>query len=139
LVRALRLSGIARAEGGLLRVRNRIYERVFDLAWVIANMPDAEVRRQRAAYRRGMLRAAAVAAIVLALVSALAVVALSQRNRAVEEARRADLNARQRETALGDLSAALDEAKRQRAYAEGQKRPAELQQGYADEQRAEAE
>jgi len=139
LVRALRLSGIARAERGLLRVRNRIYEHVFDLAWVIANMPDAELRRQRAAYRRGMLRAAAVAAIVLALVTALAVVALSQRNRAVEEARRADLNARQRETALGDLSAALDEAKRQRAYAEEQKGLAELQKGYADEQRAEAE
>ena len=43
LVRALRLSGIARAERGRLRVRNRIYERVFDLAWVVANMPDGTI------------------------------------------------------------------------------------------------
>jgi tetratricopeptide (TPR) repeat protein len=139
LVRALRLSGIARAERGLLKVRNRIYEHVFDLAWVIANMPDAELRRQRAAYRRGVLRAAGVAAIVLVLIAALAVVALSQRNRAVEEARRADLNARQREAALKELSAALEESKRQRAYAEEQKNLAERQKEYADGQRKEAE
>src|SRR5919202_1813653 len=139
LVRALRLSGIARAERGLLRVRNRIYERVFDLAWVIANMPDAELRRQRAAYRRGMLRAAAVAAVVLALMFGLSAVALTQRNRAVEEMRRADLNAPPRETAPADLKAALDEARRQRAYADEPKGLADVQRSFADEQRAEAE
>jgi chemotaxis protein histidine kinase CheA len=69
----------------------------------------------------------------------LSAVALTQRNRAVEEMRRADLNARQRETALADLSAALDEARRQRAYADEQKGLAEVQRAFADEQRAEAE
>ena len=47
---------------GCLRVRNRIYERVFDREWVTQHMPDAELRRQRAAYRRGLLRATASAA-----------------------------------------------------------------------------
>jgi len=35
----LKLSGIVRAEDGRLRVRNQIYRRVFDLAWVRANTP----------------------------------------------------------------------------------------------------
>src|SRR5207247_6426117 len=47
---------------GELRVRNRIYDRVFDRAWIIAHMPDAELRRQRAAFRRGLWRAAWVSA-----------------------------------------------------------------------------
>jgi hypothetical protein len=54
LVPVLRLSGITRVDNGCLRVRNRVYERVFDREWVKSNMPGAEVRRQRAAYARGI-------------------------------------------------------------------------------------
>jgi hypothetical protein len=54
LVSALRLSGITRVESGMLKVRNRIYSRVFDQGWVTANLPGAEVRRQRTAYIRGL-------------------------------------------------------------------------------------
>src|SRR5947209_19148444 len=61
LIDLLRLSGIARLTGNSLVVRNRIYERVFDRSWVVEHMPDAEVRRQKAAYRRGLVRATAVA------------------------------------------------------------------------------
>src|SRR5262245_10971943 len=82
---ALKLSGIARVENGRLRVRNRIYEGVFDREWVGTNMPDAEVRRQRAAYRRGLLRAAAIAVVIIAAVASLAVVAVRQRNRAQQQ------------------------------------------------------
>ncbi len=71
LVTVLRLSGIVRTVEGRLTGRNRIYERVFDHDWVRANMPDAELRRQRAAYLRGLFRAAAAASIVVAIVSAL--------------------------------------------------------------------
>jgi hypothetical protein len=35
LVTVLRLSGITRIEKGHLRLRNRIYQRVFDRKWVI--------------------------------------------------------------------------------------------------------
>jgi hypothetical protein len=60
LVSLLRLSGVTRVQNRRLYVRNRIYARVFDKAWIAANMPDAEVRRQRAAFRRGVLRTASV-------------------------------------------------------------------------------
>ncbi len=84
LISVLRLSGITRVAEGLLYVRNRIYYRVFDREWVLANLPDAEVQRQRAAYRRGLLRAAAVAAVIVAALGVLSFVAIRQRNRAVE-------------------------------------------------------
>src|SRR4029077_20841595 len=85
LVSILRLSGITRVAGGCLRVRNRIYGRVFDPQWVTAHMPDAELRRQQAAYRRGLVRATAIAASVVAVVFALALVALSQARRAEQQ------------------------------------------------------
>jgi WD40 repeat protein len=85
LVSALRLSGITRSRSGHLRVRNRIYRRVFDLDWVRANMPNAELRRQRAAYRKGQLRAAVVAAVV-GLVGLVTLDALQQRHRAEQQA-----------------------------------------------------
>jgi len=37
-IAALRLSGIVRTRGGILRIRNRIYENVFDLKWVQSRM-----------------------------------------------------------------------------------------------------
>jgi WD40 repeat protein len=85
LVSILRLSGIARAENGRLRIRNRIYDRVFNDKWVTANLPGAEIRRQRAAFRRGVLRTAAVAAVILTVVAVLAITAMRQRNRALEQ------------------------------------------------------
>jgi len=103
-VTILKLSGIARIEAGRLRVRNRIYERVFDQAWVATNMPDAEVRRQRAAYRQGVWRAAAMAAVILVAIASLAVVAIRQRNlaRAAEETNRQQLYAAHMNLAVRD-------------------------------------
>jgi AAA domain-containing protein/PEGA domain-containing protein len=68
LIGVLRLSGITRTTNGLLKLRNRIYERVFDRDWILANMPGAELRRQRTAYKRG-LRAAGLATIPLVLLA----------------------------------------------------------------------
>ena len=139
LLGILRLSGIVRLAAGRLRVRNRIYQQVFDRNWIIANMPDAELRRQRAAFRKGFLRAGAVAAVILAVMAGLAIVAVQGRNRAVEEARRADRNAQDREKALVDLQAALAEAKGERENADRQKQIAEEHQQIAEQQRTEAE
>lgn len=88
LVSILKLSGVARVVDGFLKVRNRIYSTVFDAFWVKENMPDAELRRQRAAFRRGAYRATAVAVVIIvALISGLsAFVAFKQRNRAKAEA-----------------------------------------------------
>ncbi|MDX2030347.1 MAG: AAA-like domain-containing protein [Blastocatellia bacterium] len=81
----LRLSGVTRAENGRLRVRNRIYHRVFDRKWVASNLPDAEARRQRAALWRGVWRTTAVALLLLLVVGGLAWTAFKQRNRAEAE------------------------------------------------------
>ncbi len=83
LVNILRLAGIASVERGRLQVRNRIYERVFDAAWVRDNMPDAELRRQKAAFRKGLLGAGAIAAVVIGVVATSAMFAWDQAKRAV--------------------------------------------------------
>jgi WD40 repeat protein len=89
-VSVLRLSGIVRVVGGWLRVRNRIYARVFDGGWVTEHMPDAELRRQRAAYRRGWVRASVLLGLILAMVGSLALTAVrtASRARLLAEARR---------------------------------------------------
>jgi WD40 repeat protein len=87
LVSRLRLSGVVRGTNGRLQVRNRIYERVFDLEWVREHMPDAELRRQRAAYRQGLLRAVLVSSVVLAIMGGLALTAGRQARRAEEQRR----------------------------------------------------
>ena len=89
LVSILRLAGITKIHAGALRVRNRIYERVFDREWVSTNLPSAEAERQRRAYRRGVLRASAISFIVvIALFSIVtAIYSTWQRNRTESQAR----------------------------------------------------
>jgi WD40 repeat protein len=86
LVSILRLSGITRAEGGRIRVRNRIYAHVFDKEWISANLPGEEVRRQRAAFRRGVMRSALVSAVILVLMGWLSLTVIRERNRAERQA-----------------------------------------------------
>jgi hypothetical protein len=69
LITVLRLSGVTRVDNGRLRVRNRVYERVFDRDWVRSNMPGAELRRQRAAFSRGIKLAGLSASVVLLIAS----------------------------------------------------------------------
>lgn len=85
LVSILRLSGITSAQNGTLRVRNRIYDRVFNAEWIRTNLPGAEVRRQRAAFRRGVIRTTAVATGILLVMAALAITAMRQRNIALSQ------------------------------------------------------
>jgi outer membrane lipoprotein-sorting protein len=71
LVSLLRLAGIIRVSQGLLDVRNRIYRQVFDRTWVSTNLPGAELRRQRHAFRRGLYRGAALVGLGLVITVAL--------------------------------------------------------------------
>src|SRR5947209_7406374 len=82
LLDLLRLSGITRLDGNRLTVRNRIYERVFDRAWVVEHMPDAEARRQKAAFWRGVVRAGAIAALIVAAMGFLTFAAVRARSEA---------------------------------------------------------
>ncbi|MDA7676493.1 AAA-like domain-containing protein [bacterium] len=76
------LSGIVRIEDGEFRISNRIYKHVFDKAWVVEHMPGAELRRQRREFWRGVIRAAAVAVFVIAIIGTLAGYAVIQKNEA---------------------------------------------------------
>lgn len=89
LVSLLRLSGIAKVRQGRLVVRNRIYEQVFDRRWIRIHMPDAELQRQKVAYRRGLARAASLAAVVVVAMAALAVTAANNARLRLAEANRA--------------------------------------------------
>ncbi len=71
LTSVLKLSGIVRVERGELKVRNRIYARVFDRDWVRTHKPDADLRRQKAAYRQGLMRASAVASAAVGIMGCL--------------------------------------------------------------------
>jgi WD40 repeat protein len=84
LITALRLSGITKIESGALRVRNRIYRHVFDPDWVTASLPEAELRRHRAAFLAGVRRTLALSALVMSVVLILAWTALLQAKRATQ-------------------------------------------------------
>jgi hypothetical protein len=101
LVSVLKLSGIVRVVDGMLRVRNRIYARVFDRRWIVEQMPGAELRRQRRAFWRGVARTATISAVIIAAIGSLAAIA-------VREARRANRSER-----VAQRQAAVAEAGRQ--------------------------
>ena len=67
LIGDLRLSGLVRVVEGTLQVRNRIYRRVFDEAWIRSNMPRTIAQIRREAYLRGVRKATVIAASVLGL------------------------------------------------------------------------
>ena len=108
LINALKISGIVRVERGQLRVRNRIYARVFNREWIRENLPDAEWQRQRTAYLRGLARAGAVGVCALLVVGSLALYALRQTHLVGEEARFAQRQTRlaQEQSRLADESRA---------------------------------
>jgi len=84
LVSVLRLSGATGVVDGHLRVRNRIYQRVFDHAWTRANTPDADLRHQRAAFRQGIIRAAGIAFVITTAMAVLALYAYHEARSARE-------------------------------------------------------
>jgi WD40 repeat protein len=90
LVSALKLSGVVRAQDGFLQVRNRIYRQAFDRTWITEAMPDAEKRRQRAAYRLGLWRAVAISSVLLTLIGSLVMAAFTLYSRAGVSAKLAD-------------------------------------------------
>ena len=114
LVNVLKLSGVVAAKNGVLAVRNRIYGRIFDGGWVVEHMPDAELRRQRVAYRRGLLRATSVVATVLLLIGGIVGLWVTSRH-ALQDKQEAMRMANQRETynkTLQDKQKSLETAQR---------------------------
>ena len=68
----LRLSGVVYSDNiGRLRVRNRIYAHVFDRKWIQSNLPEGELRRQREAYRNGLIRAICISGLIIVVMGIL--------------------------------------------------------------------
>jgi WD40 repeat protein len=113
---ALRLSGICgRDDRGRLRVRNRVYQTVFDPAWVRRALPDAEYRRQRDAYRLGVLRASLVATAALGSLGAFGFWGAFHQGRASQA--EADARANRFVTAIGLAQRAYENNEVPRAIA----------------------
>ncbi|WP_394793093.1 AAA-like domain-containing protein [Armatimonas sp.] len=100
---ALRLSGLIGSHRGQLQVRNRVYAKLFDHAWIRRHLPDAEVRRQRTAVARARWQIGSIAASIVMIMGGLTGFALQSRDEALFSAR-AEKTAR-------------DEAKRERRNA----------------------
>jgi hypothetical protein len=97
----LKLSGVVRRDEGLLRVRNAVYERVFDRRWARVH------RRLNVNWRRRLTRVAAALLVMIVLVTIpLAVFAVRQRVAAEDAQRQAEVQ--------------RDEAERRRVEAENQ-------------------
>lgn len=93
LVDVLLLAGMVRVDEGSFVVRNRIYAFVFDQAWIREHLPHAEVRRQRAAFRRGVLRAGGIFAVFATIMGGMALFAYQLAHQAEQETKRVDLMA----------------------------------------------
>ena len=78
LIGYMNLSGITKVVDGYLSVRNRIYSREFDQKWIKSNLPEAELQRQKEAYRKGLFRSAAYGVAVLSLISVALIFAIQQ-------------------------------------------------------------
>lgn len=73
ILSSLVLSGVLRSDSGVLKVRNRIYEGVFNESWRRNSLPGAEKRRQKVTAIRTMTRTALVASVILAAIGTLAI------------------------------------------------------------------
>lgn len=133
--RGLKLAGAVRFRDGYLRIRNRIYARLFDPAWAAANLPSAEAPRLRHAFNRGVIRAAAVASAGVVALGALAAAALNQSNRAQAATRAAVFSARQRDAAIEKLREAFASTQRAEIHAVAEARRAQLAERAQRQQR----
>ena len=68
LLNVLHLSGIISLNESYVFIRNQIYIELFDKDWIRENMPDAEIRRQKEAYRAGVKKTLSVAIFISLLV-----------------------------------------------------------------------
>ncbi len=145
-IESLKLSGIVKVHDGRLVTRNRIYASVFDDSWIRSNMPDAELRRQRAAFYHGLMRATSIAAIVVVLLGSACAFAFYQWLSVGEALRMSKANEliAQREhenatVAMATAQEALKRERQQRTLAEDREQEAILLRAEAQASERESE
>lgn len=114
----LKLSGLTRILEGYLVVRNRVYFRAFDRAWVEANLPDAERVRQKRAAKAAATRVGLIAGGVALAVGALAIFGLVQAGQAQLASAKAQSLAMSERSAREDAEKAGELAARRAREAE---------------------
>ena len=118
----LRLAGVVRSERGYVRVKNPIYQRVFNRKFVEENQPIDETRRQRQAERRGRMQVLMWATGFVGAFGALAITAWISRQTTVEK------NSRYESTVIAGMNALSNAA--DQLYQLTRKHP-ELSSNYA--------
>ena len=130
-VARIKMSGIARLDNGKLFPRNRIYSETFGPAWINANMPEQEMRRQTIAYWRGVMRTGIGASVLIIAIAILLGIALKN----AQDARNAQAKASASEESEKQLVKAAISAKEYAVLSEARAR-ASLERARAAEQRA---
>ena len=131
----LKLSGVVRREDDkTLRVRNRIYETVFDESWIKENLPVNW--RKRIQRLQGVI---AASLLLLGVMSGLTVWALTERARAEKALAEAGTERDRAEGEATKAQNALAEAEEQRSIAEERQQAAETSEQKAETRRQEAE
>lgn len=107
ILKTLRLAGLTRNSTHAVRLRNRIYERVFNLNWLSSNIPQLEIRitqrEQRAAWLRRMIGLGSVALVFAVATVSLLLLYLS----ADTKLAKAEKLKKDAETALASANALL--------------------------------
>ena len=116
LIEVLRLSGIVRVLEGNLVLRNQIYQAVFDNQWIDKSMPNAELRRIRAARNKAVLVTLSIALPIILIILGLSFYARGEAKRANETADKlkvallqADIEAKRATEALARIEEAYSE------------------------------
>jgi AAA domain-containing protein/carboxypeptidase family protein len=106
----LEIVGIVRIVQRCLRVRNRVYHKVFDRRWVDEKMPQNELTRQIAAYRKKLLRWSALAGFIFLVITASAVYAFVQNKHAEDARSEAEAQRHEAVVAREEVQATRDQA-----------------------------
>lgn len=128
----LEIVGVVRIVQRCLRVRNRVYHRVFDRKWVIEKMPRTEANRQLDALKRKVMRWTIYAGVICLVILSAAVYAFVQHKRADAALDETETQRQVAERVGQQLKATQDEAMKRGAELERQKLDAEEAQRNAD-------
>lgn len=116
LISILKLSGVLKAENRRLIVRNNIYRRVFSADWIKQNMPFQEVKRQKIAFWKGVVRSAFISGVITLLIASFAYWAVKEKARAEAAQLEAYREARAAKNAADEADIARNSARKFAAY-----------------------
>ncbi|MGR3278057.1 AAA-like domain-containing protein, partial [Acaryochloris marina NIES-2412] len=122
----LKLAGVVKKEGEVLKNRNLIYQTVFDKQWIQKQLPESLWQRLKPAMPFIYLLSA-----ISVGVSGLAVYAIDQSNKAYDAEQRAEVKARDEAEAKKETEIALEKSRKNETAAESAARESQRQKKLA--------